>query len=102
VFDIGSRVWRALGDRIRADDRTRARPVVDDEGPAECLLKPVGAEAPVDVGRAAGREGRDQAHRVARLLPRLGTDRARRQNGGAEQGNGDAAQAATRTRSVPG
>ena len=81
-------VGRRLRDRIGADDRAGAGPVLDDEGLLELFGEMLRDDARVDVGRTAGAERHDHAHLPRRIVLRLGrTERSER-----EQREGDNAQ----------
>jgi hypothetical protein len=71
-------VGRRLGDRVGADDRPGARPVLDHEGLLERLGQVLGENAGVDVGGPAGTERHDDFDRARRIV-------LRRQGGGPRQ-----------------
>ena len=70
-------------DSFRADIAAGTWPVVDDELLAQPLRQPLTQHACDDVGRAAGRNLNDQAHRPRRIRLRPGGTRKRRKHGGA-------------------
>ena len=60
-------VGRGLRDKVGADDRVRARLVLDDEGLPEPLLQLRADQAPEDVVGAPGRKPDDEAHGLGRV-----------------------------------
>ena len=74
-------VGRGLGDRVAADDRARARPVLDHERLLERLRQVLGQNAGIDVGGAAGAERHHDLDRARRIV-------LRRRYGGPRQRQG--------------
>ena len=74
-------VGRSAGDDLGGKIAAGARPVVDDEFLAELLPERRGNQAHVGVGRGAGREADDDAHRPRRIVVRLGNARDGRERG---------------------
>ena len=72
-------VRRRPHDHLGPDVAGGARPVVDHQRLAELIRQPLSDDARDDVGRAAGREGDDQAHRPRRISLREGDTRDGRQ-----------------------
>ena len=67
-----------VADRLGDDPAAGAGPVLDDDRLLQLVLHAVGEQARRDVGRAAGREADQQAHRLVDLRERDG--RGRRSN----------------------
>ena len=76
-------VRRRAHDRLGGDIAASARPVLDDELLAEPLRQPLTDQARDDVGRAAGGEADDDAHRPRRIGLRPRDARHGRQRGSA-------------------
>ena len=76
-------VRRRLHDRFGAEIAAGARPVLDDELLTEPLRQPLPHQARKNIGRAAGGEADDDAHRVGRIGFRQGEARDGRQRDGA-------------------